>query len=491
MLNLSLPNVTSVHRRHPNTSSPTSNDLLEFDFVKKRTTWREIRDVGRGCFGEIRLIEDPETGLRFVKKLIPGLITDEKIKNEISCMTRLQSHKNIVKMYDAYQVEDPQGEAPFTVLILELAEGGDLLEYIKRRQRLSEGEARSMFSDILSALDFSHREFILHRDIKAENVFLDKSFSPRIGDWGFAGAWHPDETLDVFCGSLHYSAPEICSGTNYIGPEVDIWSLGALLYAMICGSLPFSGETEWQIFEKIRVANFRLPPFVTSGAADLLLRMLQVSPKKRATMSEIKRHPWVLGSSLAPLISNPSRPIHTISAPMLIGNDQKKTPSSSNHQNHGFSLGKKIKERFMLYKMNSSKKSSLAPIAEDQPDDNVIAMVSPPGSMGHEVHFDMEETDEEHDHEQEVLSPQRALSRGLDKDCRRKFSLGRLFVRLHNVSSGDRKSPKVSPHSPSSSGHANQMIASVSTEQRKHADTETKSNLPSRLKRLSTAFVDP
>jgi serine/threonine protein kinase len=472
---------------------------LPLDFEKKRKHWKELKDVGRGCFGEIKLIEDPSTGKRYVKKLIPGLLTDEKIKNEISCMNRLK-HKNIITLYDAYQLDELIKDKPHVILILEFAESGDLLEYIKRRHRLSETEGRSIFRDILDALDFTHREFILHRDIKAENVFLDSNLRPKIGDWGFAGPWHPEETLDIFCGSLHYSAPEICSGVNYIGPEVDVWSLGVLLYAMICGALPFSGETEWQIFEKIRVANFRLPPFISASAADLLLRMLQVDPKKRITIPEIKKHTWVLGSSLAPVLGTSGRPIQTLSAPTLIGDQHIRknvqntgnAPPQPGHYNLN-NIGKKLKERF--FSSSKTRKPSLPPILEDQVEENTLSpIVSPPDTPHTEsVHFE----DEEDPHEA-PLSPQRALSRGLDKECRRKFSLGRLFVKLHGVNNNGPASPDKNAKTPTSNTttttttsttpkHLEHNPGVQPSGSRSRAESEGKSTL-SKLKRLSTQF---
>eukprot|EP01103_Thecamoeba_quadrilineata_P018249 TRINITY_DN6866_c0_g1_i1.p1 TRINITY_DN6866_c0_g1~~TRINITY_DN6866_c0_g1_i1.p1 ORF type:complete len:491 (+),score=119.85 TRINITY_DN6866_c0_g1_i1:93-1565(+) len=462
------------------TSLSKSFDPLSENFEPKRRLWKELKDVGRGCFGEIKLIEDPETGKRYVKKLIPGPITEEKTKNEIACMRRLR-HKNIINLYDAYQ-EDIKDKL-HTILILEFAEGGDLLEYIKRRHRLSENEGRAMFLEILSGLDFTHNELIVHRDIKAENVFLDKNFRPKIGDWGFAGPWHPDETQDIFCGSLHYSAPEICSGVNYVGPEVDVWSLGVLLYAMICGALPFSGETEWQIFEKIRVASFRLPPFISSSAADLLLRLLQVEPKKRISISEIKRHPWVQGSSLSPLLVSPLKPIQTLSAPTLIGETHKR----NNLNSGGFNFGKKIKERFLHYK--AKKPSGLTPIAEDNaPNDHVGSPPESPHPPSETVHFEIEEEEEF----ESPLSPQRALSRALDKENRRKFSLGRLFTRLQNATSNERAGPRgamaVSHKLKSSPSNSDKLPITASAERRNRADSDGKNSALNKLKRFSTTF---
>eukprot|EP01103_Thecamoeba_quadrilineata_P005190 TRINITY_DN15018_c0_g1_i1.p1 TRINITY_DN15018_c0_g1~~TRINITY_DN15018_c0_g1_i1.p1 ORF type:complete len:477 (+),score=76.98 TRINITY_DN15018_c0_g1_i1:211-1431(+) len=402
-------------------------------------------------------------------------------------MTRLAQHSNIIKMFDAYEDRDQ------TILILEYAEGGDLLEYIKRCHRLPEPEARSMFKDIISAVDFTHSHLLLHRDIKAENIFLDKALSPKLGDWGFAGSWAPGETQDIFCGSLHYSAPEICSGVNYVGPEVDIWSVGVLLYAMICGALPFSGETEWQIFEKIRIANFRLPPFVSSAAADLLLRLLQVNTNKRATMADIKRHPWVSGSAALTHISAnslSSRPIQTLSAPTLITN--KKNGGGAG----GFGLGRKIKERLQIYRQRGAQgKGSLPPILEDGQESSEEAG----GESPQVVHFEENNSMDLAAFELQAMSPQRALSRGLDNQCRRKFSLGRLFMRLssndkvhttENVATQN-LSPemkhKIRRGPPGSFG--NEMEASTSIEAMKRTRGESdpaKVAAPSRFRRLST-----
>jgi serine/threonine protein kinase len=108
--------------------------------------------------------------------------------------------------------------------------GGDLFNFVtaSKKNKLREADAKRMFAQIVSGVSYCHRHYIVHRDIKAENIFLDEMNNVKIGDWGFSSEFHPGSKLETYCGSLDYAAPEVLSGISYTGPEVDIWSLGTI-----------------------------------------------------------------------------------------------------------------------------------------------------------------------------------------------------------------------------------------------------------------------
>ncbi len=171
-----------------------------------------------------------------------------------------------------------------------------------------QAEARAIFSQIFFAVDHMHRNGWIHRDIKCENVLLADPFAKRVllADFGFAGRYSNTEPQRVAIGSLSYAAPEICSGRAYFGPEVDIWSLGVLLYALVVGKLPFASRDPHQLTCKIVAGEFLLPEWLTPACANLLRAMLSPQPEFRATADYIRCCDWFLGLS-PPVLPIPLR----------------------------------------------------------------------------------------------------------------------------------------------------------------------------------------
>ncbi|CDJ60900.1 CAM kinase, SNF1 family, putative, partial [Eimeria maxima] len=171
-------------------------------------------------------------------------------------------------------------------------QGGELFDHIIQKARLSESEARRFFQQIVSAVEHCHEHLICHRDLKPENVLLDENLNVKVGDFGLSNFMRDGEFLKTSCGSPNYASPEVVSGKAYAGPEVDVWSFGVILYALLCGSLPFDDEHVPNLFKKIKHGNFTLPGHLSSGSRSLLLQMLVVDPSKRIQLKDIKKHPW-------------------------------------------------------------------------------------------------------------------------------------------------------------------------------------------------------
>jgi len=167
---------------------------------------------------------------------------------------------------------------------------------VKMKGRLSENESRDFFKQIVVGLEYSHKTFIAHRDMKPENVFIQDSKTIKIGDWGFA------DTFDsvVNCGSLDYAAPEIMNFEGVVGPESDIWAIGVIVYYMVSGNMPFSSSNEFDIIAKIKKGKYTKLYDASPEFQDLIKELLRVNPKKRATLDEIKEHPWFLGITMPP-----------------------------------------------------------------------------------------------------------------------------------------------------------------------------------------------
>ncbi|XP_078737393.1 5'-AMP-activated protein kinase catalytic subunit alpha-2-like isoform X2 [Lampetra fluviatilis] len=246
--------------------------------------------LGVGTFGKVKVGEHEQTGCKVAVKIlnrqkIRNLDVVSKIKREIQHL-KFFRHPHIIKLYQV--ISTPSD----FFMVMEFVPGGELFEYICRNGRVEEREARRLFQQILSAVDYCHRHMVVHRDLKPENVLLDANMNAKIADFGLSNMMSDGEFLSTSCGSPNYAAPEVISGRLYAGPEVDIWSCGVILYALLCGALPFDDTNVPALFRKIRGGVFHVPPHLDADAADLLAEMLRVDPVKRATVRDIHEHPW-------------------------------------------------------------------------------------------------------------------------------------------------------------------------------------------------------
>lgn len=218
-------------------------------------------------------------------------------------------HNNIIQIYQIIQTRSN------LYLIMEYANGGELFDYIVLKKRLPEPEAVKLFQQIISGVEYLHKLNIVHRDLKPENLLLDHNKNIKIVDFGLSNLYHKGELLKTPCGSPCYAAPEMIIGKKYSGLMVDIWSSGVILFAMVCGYLPFDDSNNDVLYRKIASGEYKIPSFISDKARDLIKRILNIDPTKRYNIQAIKNHPWFN-------INNPSinegllLHIHTI--PVLI-----------------------------------------------------------------------------------------------------------------------------------------------------------------------------
>ncbi|XP_070605076.1 5'-AMP-activated protein kinase catalytic subunit alpha-2 [Erythrolamprus reginae] len=246
--------------------------------------------LGVGTFGKVKIGEHQLTGHKVAVKIlnrqkIRSLDVVGKIKREIQNL-KLFRHPHIIKLYQV--ISTPTD----FFMVMEYVSGGELFDYICKHGHVEEAEARRLFQQILSAVDYCHRHMVVHRDLKPENVLLDAHMNAKIADFGLSNMMSDGEFLRTSCGSPNYAAPEVISGRLYAGPEVDIWSCGVILYALLCGTLPFDDDHVPTLFKKIRGGVFYIPEYLNRSIATLLMHMLQVDPLKRATIKDIREHEW-------------------------------------------------------------------------------------------------------------------------------------------------------------------------------------------------------
>lgn len=260
--------------------------------------------LGVGTFGKVKTARHQLTGHKVAVKIlnrqkIKNLDVVGKIRREIQNL-KLFRHPHIIKLYQV--ISTPTD----IFMIMEYVSGGELFDYIVKHGKLKEAEARRFFQQIISGVDYCHRHMVVHRDLKPENLLLDQNLNVKIADFGLSNMMMDGEFLRTSCGSPNYAAPEVISGKLYAGPEVDIWSCGVILYALLCGTLPFDDEHVPTLFRKIKSGIFPLPDYLNKSVVNLLVHMLQVDPMKRATMEDIKNHDWFKKDLSAYLFPSPN-----------------------------------------------------------------------------------------------------------------------------------------------------------------------------------------
>ncbi|XP_034942037.1 SNF-related serine/threonine-protein kinase [Chelonus insularis] len=248
--------------------------------------------LGRGHFAVVKLARHVFTGEKVAVKVIDKSKLDEVSRahlfQEVRCM-KLVQHPNVVRLYE---VIDTQTKL---YLILELGDGGDLYDYIMRHDSgLSEEIARTYFRQIVRAISYCHRLHVVHRDLKPENVvFFEKLGTVKLTDFGFSNRFCPGQKLETSCGSLAYSAPEILLGDSYDAPAVDVWSLGVILYMLVCGQAPFQEANDSETLTMIMDCKYSIPSHVSDECKRLIAKMLVRAPEGRATLEEIANDPWL------------------------------------------------------------------------------------------------------------------------------------------------------------------------------------------------------
>ncbi|KAL5996466.1 SNF1-related protein kinase catalytic subunit alpha kin10 [Asimina triloba] len=248
------------------------------------------KTLGIGSFGKVKIAEHALTGHKVAIKIlnrrkIKNMEMEEKVRREIKIL-RLFMHPHIIRLYEVIETQSD------IYVVMEYVKSGELFDYIVEKGRLQEDEARCFFQQIISGVEYCHRNMVVHRDLKPENLLLDSKFNVKIADFGLSNIMRDGHFLKTSCGSPNYAAPEVISGKLYSGPEVDVWSCGVILYALLCGTLPFDDENIPNLFKKIKGGIYTLPSHLSAGARDLIPRMLVVDPMKRMTIPEIRQHPW-------------------------------------------------------------------------------------------------------------------------------------------------------------------------------------------------------
>ncbi|XP_069123059.1 maternal embryonic leucine zipper kinase-like isoform X1 [Argopecten irradians] len=255
--------------------------------------------IGSGGFAKVKLAYHALTGEKVAIKIMDKKSLGEdlpRVKTEIEAM-KVLCHQHICKLFQVIETDTK------FFMVLEYCPEGELFDYIVSKDRLEEDEARIFFRQIVSAVGYIHSQGYAHRDLKPENLLLDEDQNLKLIDFGLCAKpkGGMENHLYTCCGSPAYAAPELVSGKEYLGSEADLWSMGILLYALLCGYLPFDDEKIPQLYRKIQSGKYDSPSWLSDESKDLIALMLKVDPKRRITIQQLINHPWLTKSFNIPV----------------------------------------------------------------------------------------------------------------------------------------------------------------------------------------------
>ena len=260
--------------------------------------------LGEGEFGKVKLgwrkdgKHPSQVAIKLIKRdtIMKDSESEIKIHREINSLKML-NHPNIVNLVEVMK------SGKYIGIVLEYASGGELFDYILQHKYLKENVAKKLFAQLVSGVDYMHSKGLIHRDLKLENLLLDKHKNVIISDFGFVNSYNKDKNdlMKTSCGSPCYAAPElVLTQAPYEGRKVDTWSLGVILYAMLAGYLPFDDDPENEdgsdivrLYHYICKTPLTFPEYISPLARDLLRKIIVPDPKKRITIKNIKNHPWL------------------------------------------------------------------------------------------------------------------------------------------------------------------------------------------------------
>lgn len=287
------PGITVNLKRYP-------NEVLEDLIIMK--------EIGKGAYALVKSARNTKDNTIVAVKIYDKLKTltpsrKKNVEREIKILEKLE-HPNIVKLFKTIETKKTLN------LVMEYVNGCSLMSYLKKRpkKRLEESEARRIFVQILSALDYCHSLSITHRDIKLENILIDTNHRVKLIDFGFSTCFSNDKKISLFCGTPSYMSPEIVMKQEAFGPPSDIWAAGIVLYVLLTGIFPFKAPHTRELYSKIQKGAFLIPAFLTPEASSLITAMISIDPFKRPSAKLALEYSWFKEKPLGKTYSMAERP---------------------------------------------------------------------------------------------------------------------------------------------------------------------------------------
>ncbi|GJD10077.1 Aurora kinase A-A [Galdieria sulphuraria] len=247
------------------------------------------RPLGRGKFGNVYLAREKKTKfvvalkILFKSQLVKAGV-EHQLRREIEIQSHLR-HPNILKLYGYFY------DKSRVFLILEYAAGGELYKELQKCGKFSESRAATYIASLAHALLYCHQKHVIHRDIKPENLLLGIRGELKIADFGWS-VHAPHSRRMTMCGTLDYLPPEMVEGREH-DENVDIWSLGVLMYEFLVGSPPFEAQGHTETYRRIARVDIRFPDWLSQDARNLISKLLVKEPERRLPLHLVLQHPWI------------------------------------------------------------------------------------------------------------------------------------------------------------------------------------------------------
>ena len=267
-----------------------------FNFKTNIGFYKIIQKIGKGCFGKVYLAQQVLTSTYVALKVIPKTSIKsknsmKKIKKEVKILKMINNNQNVIKLFEVFD------DDTYVYMVFEFVEKGDLVHYFKKNPLFEEKELKQFFAKIIKGIKYLHKNNILHRDLKLDNILLDKQMSPKICDFGISSIYVPNKKIFDTGGTPAYLAPEVIKAQGEVGPKSDVWSLGVLLFLLSFGYVPFKANDMQVLYNKIIIGKYKIEQDhnLSLSLIDLIKKMLVVNLKDRITIDEVVKHNW-LGS---------------------------------------------------------------------------------------------------------------------------------------------------------------------------------------------------
>lgn len=285
------------HENVQNVKTTSTSNSSNLKGGEKKTRWTlsdfEIgKPLGRGKFGCVYVAREKRTKyICALKVLFKNQLSKAGVEHQLRREIEIQSHlrhPNILRLYGYFY------DAERVYLILEFAKGGELYKCLQKEGHFDEMTTSKYIRELAHALRYCHAKHVIHRDIKPENLLLSDKGSLKIADFGWS-VHAPNNRRQTLCGTLDYLPPEMVEGKEH-DQNVDVWSLGVLMYEFLVGSPPFESPGHNETYKRISKVDLRFPDGISESAKDLMSQLLVKNPKNRLSLDKVLQHPFIVQS---------------------------------------------------------------------------------------------------------------------------------------------------------------------------------------------------
>ena len=293
---------TAPYQIHQNDLNKKRNisvqSLCTTNRVSELSKYEIGKVIGKGAYAVVKLVKNKITQEKFAMKIYERSKLNDNTKKkcvyrEIEVLKRL-NHNNIAKLVDVINTQSQ------ILIVQEFVNGISLREYYNREIRDQKGISqhketifKKIFKQIFDAMNYIHKNYMAHRDIKLENILMTKNYEIKIIDFGF-GMYNPENKLQTFyCGTPNYMSPEIAFKKPYIGQKADLWSLGVLVYKIFCADFPFKGKNENDLYKNIQKGKFRMKAYIPEYVKKVISALIEISPNKRMSCENVLKSEWL------------------------------------------------------------------------------------------------------------------------------------------------------------------------------------------------------